>query len=230
MHKKLPYVLIVFLFALALLSIPKSVFAYSVHKLFWHETILSKITSLNSEQVSQVTQIAITEKTVTSARLTPTPTTSQSKPTIILTSNTTATPSPTKETSSPTPTSSNPQSTTSTNDVQSFIISQINAYRTSLGLATVKPNNETCNFAALRAKEIATSFSHDGFNQRISSHTLPYASWSKVTENIAMTSDYKSVETMWQNSPGHAENMRADTPYVCVVQEGNYFAYEGLKP
>ncbi len=35
---------------------------------------------------------------------------------------------------------------------------------------------------------------------------------------------------MWINSPGHAANMEKDTPYVCVVVNGKYFAYEGWKP
>jgi len=109
-------------------------------------------------------------------------------------------------------------------------MNQINAYRASQGLSSVQTSDQTCNFASIRAKEISTSFNHDGFNQRISSKTLPYTSWSKVTENIAMTSDYKSVVSMWQNSAGHAANMRAETPYVCVVQNGNYYAYEGMRP
>ena len=59
---------------------------------------------------------------------------------------------------------------------------------------------------------------------------LDYHSWSKVTENIAETPNYAEVVNLWANSPGHAENMRADTPFVCVRQAGNYFAYEGMKP
>jgi len=107
---------------------------------------------------------------------------------------------------------------------------QINEYRNSLGLSTVQTSTETCNFAKIRAQEISTSFTHDGFTNRKNAGTLPYASWTSITENIAMTSDYKQVETMWQNSAGHAANMRANTPYVCVMQYGNYFAYEGMKP
>jgi uncharacterized protein YkwD len=59
---------------------------------------------------------------------------------------------------------------------------------------------------------------------------MPYAKWSAITENIAMTSNYGDVVTMWKNSSGHAANMRADTPFVCVMQNGNYYAYEGMKP
>jgi uncharacterized protein YkwD len=143
---------------------------------------------------------------------TPSPT---PKPTVKPTASPTHTPSPT-------PSSSDP--------IRDYIMTQINAYRKSLGLYAVKTDPKTCAFATTRAKEVSTNFSHDGFNQRISNHTLPYPSYHLITENIAETSNYKNVESMWQNSPGHAANMRADTPYVCVSKYGNYYAYEGWKP
>lgn len=107
---------------------------------------------------------------------------------------------------------------------------KINEYRSSQGLAGVKTDSYTCGFAATRAEEITRSFNHDGFSNRINSRTLPYPSYRKVTENIAMTSDYKQVVTMWINSSGHAENMRQDTPNVCVAKFGSYYAYEGWRP
>ncbi len=119
---------------------------------------------------------------------------------------------------------------TSSLSFQDFIMSEINEYRRSQGLSIVKTHSSTCAFAKTRAKEIATSFNHDGFRDRINNKTLPYPSYSSITENIAMTSDYKQVVTMWKNSSGHAENMRKDTPFVCVEREGNYYAYEGWKP
>lgn len=109
-------------------------------------------------------------------------------------------------------------------------ISQINAYRAQNGLGAVSTNSETCSFAAIRAQEIASDFSHNGFTNRINSKTLPYSSYHEVTENIAMNSDASQIVTMWINSPGHAENMRKDTPYVCVAQSGNFFAYAGWRP
>lgn len=115
-------------------------------------------------------------------------------------------------------------------DPMSFIMSEINKYRSSNGLSHVQTSDETCSFAATRASEIVANFSHDGFQSRIDSKTLPYASWSSVTENIAMTSKYTEVVSMWINSPGHAANMRQDTPFVCVHQSGNYYAYVGMKP
>lgn len=131
-----------------------------------------------------------------------------------------------KPTVTPTPTTT----FSSVTDVQTYIMNEINKYRASAGLPYVQTSNETCNFAKVRAEEISINFNHDGFNNRVNNHTLPYATWSKITENLAMTSSYKNVVSMWANSSGHAANMRADTPFVCVAQYGNYYAYEGMKP
>lgn len=106
----------------------------------------------------------------------------------------------------------------------------INNYRKSQGLSQVSTNAQTCNFAKIRAREISTNFSHDGFRSRINSKTLPYPSYHVVTENIARNSNYKNVVSSWINSSGHAANMRKDTPYVCVEGYGNFWAYEGWKP
>ena len=115
-------------------------------------------------------------------------------------------------------------------DAISFIMQAINDYRHSNGLGSVVTNNYTCSFAATRAQEIASNFSHDGFSSRLSSHTFPYPNYSLVTENIAQTSNYKDVVNLWANSPGHAANMKADTPYICVAQHNDYYAMEGWKP
>lgn len=115
------------------------------------------------------------------------------------------------------------------NEVTSYIMKQINAYRTSNNLSPVQVSEETCNFAKIRAQEIATNYSHDGFNARIENGTVPYEYWTKVTENIARAPSYKQVFSLWEHSPPHAANMRADTPYVCVIQNGKYFAYVGMK-
>ena len=115
-------------------------------------------------------------------------------------------------------------------EVTDYIVKEVNVYRASLKLKPVQTNDETCDFAKIRAAEIATNFSHDGFNRRVKTHTLPYKRWHVITENIAMTSDYKEVEKMWEHSPGHAKNMRDNTDYVCVVQHGKYFAYLGMTP
>ena len=144
----------------------------------------------------------------------------------------TKTPTPTpKPTTTPTP---KPTTTTPTNvsltEIQNYILTQINNYRSSKGLSQVQSDKYTCDFGEVRAREISSGFNHDGFTNRINSRTLPYPSYSMITENIAMTSNYRDVVNMWINSPGHAANMQKDTPYVCVGVNGNYYAYEGWKP
>src|SRR5690606_38000398 len=105
-----------------------------------------------------------------------------------------------------------------------------NKYRAENSLFPVSMDSATCDFAALRASEIKNDFSHNGFTSRVDNKTLPYSSYSEVRENIAMHYDYKLVVESWRNSPGHATNMLADTPFVCVKQDGDYYAYEGWRP
>lgn len=153
----------------------------------------------------------------------------------------TSTPTPSTITSVPTAkpttvgmqtpaTSPTPQSVVTADAVQTFIMQALNDYRHTNGLGPVAINKYTCNFATTRAQEIMANFSHDGFTSRLNSHTLPYPNFSLVTENIAQTANYKDVVNMWANSSGHAANMRADTPYICVEYSGDYYAMEGWKP
>ncbi|KKU63368.1 MAG: hypothetical protein UX87_C0026G0010 [Candidatus Amesbacteria bacterium GW2011_GWA1_47_16] len=148
-------------------------------------------------------------------RITPTITPLPS-PTLILTS--ALTPSPT-----PTP-------VITTLNIPTYLLIAVNDYRRSQNLSEVTSEPYTCNFAKVRAGEISVSFNHDGFRSRIDSRTLPYPSYSRITENIALNSSYKAVVPGWINSPGHAANMQADTPFVCIQKYGNYYAYEGWKP
>jgi|GEM_PF-1911988 len=143
------------------------------------------------------------------------------------------TPSPsstTKPQPQPQPVNPTPPATVSDAEKKDFIMNAINDYRRSKGLSDVATNKETCDFAQVRAQEIANNFSHDGFLNRANSGALPYPSYSLATENIATTSNYKDVVNMWIASPSHAANMEKDTPYVCIGVFGNYYAYEGWKP
>jgi uncharacterized protein YkwD len=115
-------------------------------------------------------------------------------------------------------------------ETTSYILNGVNEYRASLGLTPVKASTETCAFATLRAQEITTNFSHDAFYSRVNGHTVPYSHWTRATENIAEAPDYKEVVTLWKNSPPHAANMRDNTPYVCIIQNGSYYAFEGMRP
>lgn len=109
-------------------------------------------------------------------------------------------------------------------------VDQINQYRQSKGLGPIGSDSHTCNFANLRAQEISSNFSHDGFNNRVSSNSLPYPGYSEVTENLAMNHNSSDVVNSWINSPGHAANLEKNTPYGCVGVSDNYYAYEGWKP
>lgn len=133
-------------------------------------------------------------------------------------------------TASPSPSPFSSISQTPHSGVDSFLLQEVNNFRKANGLSEVQTNDATCSFARLRASEIASGFNHDGFTNRIAGKQLPYSSYTNITENIAENSDYKAVVNDWANSPGHAANMKADTPFVCVAQNGNYFAYEGLRP
>jgi|SRR6185437_15116856 len=143
-----------------------------------------------------------------------------------ITSTPTPIPIPTVQLSPPTITQTNPP----LSDISAYILKGVNEYRASLGLSQVHSSPQTCAFAATRAKEIANGFNHDGFYNRVNNHTIPYDTWSHAVENIAQAPDYKEVVTLWKNSPGHAANMRDNTPYVCVEQYESYYAYEGMRP
>ena len=155
--------------------------------------------------------------------LTPSPTPTQTPiPTL--------TPIPTPQAATPNPTQTQTQTTISNTSLSQQLLDQVNAFRASKGLPAVQTDGYTCGFATIRSNEITSGFNHDGFNNRASSHTLPYPSYTSVTENIAENSDPTQVVNAWIASPGHNENMQKDTPFVCIANLGNYYAYEGWKP
>ncbi len=184
----------------------------------------SRKTSRATENVSKINQIAMIQgkKVAKISIVSPTPTIT---PAPSITPTPLPSPVPTKTVTEPsiTPTSA-PQSVTQ------MILEQVNDFRVSNGLPAVQTDGYTCALATTRAQEISNGFSHDGFNNRVSSHTLPYPSYHYVNENIAMNSDPAQVVPMWIASPGHNENMKRDTTYVCIGKYGEYYAYEGWKP
>lgn len=154
----------------------------------------------------------------------------------------TPTPSPTViPTSTPKPELSKPQENSKTQslavelsssdlgDVSTFLLGQVNEYRRQNGLGSIESDQYTCQFAAARALEVSSNFSHDGFNSRISSSTLPYSDYSYVNENIAQNSDMTRVVDSWIASPPHAENMRQNIQYACIRNAGEYYVFEGWR-
>lgn len=110
------------------------------------------------------------------------------------------------------------------------MMGEINNFRRSKGLGAVSTDSYTCNFAQTRAQEITTNFSHDGFNQRVSSKTLPYPPYHLIVENLARVGSYKDVVNLWINSSGHNANLSADVSFACVGDVDDFYAYEGWKP
>lgn len=154
----------------------------------------------------------------------------------------TPTPSPTLiPTSTPKPESSKSQENSKTQslvvepsssdvgDVSTFLLGQVNEYRKQNGLGSIASDQYTCQFAATRAREVSSNFSHDGFNSRISSSTLPYPDYSYVNENIAQNSDMTRVVDSWIASPPHADNMRQNIQYACIRNAGEYYVFEGWR-
>lgn len=209
---------------LPLLFFPLCILVLSLTVVFLHNDIPQVSPTISQAEASHTKDRKVVKKIVKRPSKISTPTRKPS-----------ATPTPTKRptptaTRTPTPTKSQPLAAPVTSSAQGFIMNAINDYRKSQGLSEVKIDKYTCDFAKTRAQEITSAFNHNGFRERIDGKSLPYPGYSSVTENIAMTSDYKKVVEMWINSSGHAENMRKDTPFVCVEQSGNYYAYEGWKP
>ncbi len=133
----------------------------------------------------------------------------------------------------PTPAPENSTKTSEAKQAQSGsgdLLSQVNAYRATKGLSPVSPETHTCAFANTRASEITSAFNHDGFSSRVNSKNLPYPSYSEIAENIAMSSNPADVVQAWIDSPGHNENMLKNTPYACIGNSGDYYAYESWRP
>ncbi|MCR4306135.1 MAG: CAP domain-containing protein [Candidatus Daviesbacteria bacterium] len=119
-----------------------------------------------------------------------------------------------------------PKSLYAAEDSNALLV-KINQFRQSKGLPAMNTDPLTCNFARLRAQEISTDFSHNGFYNRISNKTLPYSGYKLVTENLARVPKGRDVINMWINSPGHQANLLKNTRFACVESYGNFYAYEG---
>lgn len=118
----------------------------------------------------------------------------------------------------------------SSSNVGLSLISQINDFRSSKGLTPFQTDGYTCAFAVIRAGEITGNFSHDGFRTRIDSKSLPYPSYTGVSENIAMNPDPNNVVKGWIESSGHNANLSRSDKYACVAKNGNYYVFVSWNP
>ncbi len=88
--------------------------------------------------------------------------------------------------------------------------SLINNYRKENGKAVLKVDSGLCEYANLRAREIVTDWSHDGFFQV--RHQQYCSSCSYIGENLAREfSTPQEIFNGWLGSPGHKENL--DRPF-----------------
>lgn len=211
-----PFILFISLTPVLILDVRSVVFA-KTHKASFPKVIFSKITPSPSPLPTFTPTPTLTLTPTSTATLTPTPNQGSTKHSSSPSSNQQTSGS----TASPTQT---PQSSLTTSEISQYLLDEVNKYRASQGVAAAQMDSNTCDFAQKRAQELKSNFSHDGFN------SLPYASYSQVTENIAQTGNYKDVIPMWVNSSGHAANMRANTPFICVKQYEDYYALEGWRP
>lgn len=117
-----------------------------------------------------------------------------------------------------------------TNDIGLKILRQINDFRAEKGLPAFSTDGYTCSFAVMRASEIASDFSHNGFRNRIDNKTLPYPTYSGISENIAMNSDPNAVVQGWIDSAGHNENLSKPHTFACIAKNGDYYVFLSWNP
>jgi uncharacterized protein YkwD len=101
------------------------------------------------------------------------------------------------------------------------MLTMINEARAEVGAPALKLSSELCNAANIRAKEIASSFSHtrpDGSSFYTVLDDIGYSGSRSSGENIA--AGYSSVSDtfeQWMNSPGHYENMmKSNYKYIGI--------------
>jgi uncharacterized protein YkwD len=111
------------------------------------------------------------------------------------------------------------------------MLAMINDARAEVGAPALKLSSELCNAANIRAKEIATSFSHtrpsgDSFYSVLDD--IGYSGSRSSGENIAAgNSSVSATFKQWMQSQGHYENMmKADYKYVGI---GFYKTSSGYK-
>jgi uncharacterized protein YkwD len=95
--------------------------------------------------------------------------------------------------------------------IESSILSQINQYRASKGLAPLSRNSNIDGQSRNHSQSMAngsTPFSHQGLAQRIQATGI---SWRGYAENVAYNQGHSDPATTavrgWLNSPGHLRNI-----------------------
>lgn len=109
------------------------------------------------------------------------------------------------------------------------ILGDMNTYRAKYNMSPLEKNGQLCNLATKRVEQIKTDWSHGQFQHEIDTIRGMDGIFS---ENLARTFEAKDVVWAWSMSQaGHREAMLVpDMKYGCVVQSGDYYAFEGYTP
>lgn len=99
-----------------------------------------------------------------------------------------------------------------------------NNYRAGQGKSRLSINSGLCGIAEVRAREIAKSFSHSGFEGAVKGSGLGFSSYG---ENIASgpLSATRFVEWSWDKSSGHRANMLGDWSDGCGGVSDKYAVF-----
>lgn len=108
------------------------------------------------------------------------------------------------------------------------ILQDLNKYRAKYNLQPVKKDERLCKLATIRARQIQTDWSHDGFQPEIDK----IQGMSGVFyENLARNFAPNDVVWGWSMSNmGHREAMLVpDVTRGCIIKVKNFYAYEGYR-
>jgi len=119
------------------------------------------------------------------------------------------------------------------NELEKSVFTKINQYRKSQNLQPLKWDNTIAQQAAIHAQKMAsgkTTFSHDGFQQRVEviSQKIPYKSAAEnLANNFGYSNPGEQAVVGWINSPGHHKNMVGDYNLtgigIAKNSEGTYY-------
>lgn len=89
------------------------------------------------------------------------------------------------------------------------LMENVNNWRLSQNLPKYETDKWLCEQADLRANDIQTDYSHQGFIDR-------YENKYDLGENLSENYSENYALGAWLNSPSHAKNLYADYKYSCI--------------
>lgn len=109
---------------------------------------------------------------------------------------------------------------------------KVNEFRHKANLSPlwVSRNSDLCKFSEIRAKEIKTNWSHEGFRIHNQLCDIISCYYEKLGENLArdlMTED--EIIEAWIHSPLHYIQLTGDYNSMCVSSNNGYVALNLLK-